>query len=183
MNTIIQNESNSHIIKINKGLENNQINHELEIGFVLSQGGSFIDKQCAKNFVGGYFLCQDLTDSTLQSYCKENKYSWELGKCRDQFLPVSQYIEKQDIGDFYEDVELELLINGQQVYRISTQKMIFDLYDQIAYVSKFMYLNEGDLFLTGTPKLGPFQVGDILQGNLYKKSQMLTSLKVQTQVD
>jgi 2-keto-4-pentenoate hydratase/2-oxohepta-3-ene-1,7-dioic acid hydratase in catechol pathway len=46
---------------------------------------------------------------------------------------------------------ITLELNGEQRQHASTSEMIYDIYDQIAYLSQVMTLEPGDLIATGTP--------------------------------
>ncbi|KRX09963.1 Fumarylacetoacetase [Pseudocohnilembus persalinus] len=175
---------NSKIVKlpIAEHLQQNQLNHELELGFVIGQKGRNISLDQCERFIGGYFLCQDITDATHFGELRNRALSWELAKCRDYFLPVGEFIEKEKLGDVYDEVELELKINGEQFYKTSTQDMVFNLYEQISYISKFITLNPGDLILSGTPQPAPFKNTDLLEGYLYKNGQIISELLVKPEI-
>jgi 2-keto-4-pentenoate hydratase/2-oxohepta-3-ene-1,7-dioic acid hydratase in catechol pathway len=44
-----------------------------------------------------------------------------------------------------------LTVNGEERQRSSTGDMIYNIYDQIAYLSTVMTLEPGDILATGTP--------------------------------
>ena len=44
-----------------------------------------------------------------------------------------------------------LTVNGEERQRASTGDMIYDIYDQIEYLSTVMTLEPGDLLFSGTP--------------------------------
>jgi 2-keto-4-pentenoate hydratase/2-oxohepta-3-ene-1,7-dioic acid hydratase in catechol pathway len=46
---------------------------------------------------------------------------------------------------------LSLTLNGEERQRSSTSDMIYDIYDQIAYLTQVMTLEPGDVLATGTP--------------------------------
>lgn len=49
-----------------------------------------------------------------------------------------------------------MCVNDTLIYKESTSNMLFNINEQIQYISSYMTLNPGDLILTGTPKPAPF---------------------------
>jgi len=59
------------------------------------------------------------------------------------------------------------------VQKASTRDMIFHIADLIAYVSRYITLEPGDLLFTGTPAgVGPIAAGDQLEGFLNGKRML-----------
>jgi len=75
-------------------------------------------------------------------------------------LPVSNFIPLEKVKDPYE-LELKLTINNKVVQNDKASSMYFKISDILHFVSSYMTLNEGDLFLTGTPSgIGPVREND-----------------------
>jgi len=74
------------------------INHEVELGFIISKKGVRIPKDKAMEYVGGYFLLLDMTRASIGEFIKAG-LSWCIGKSADEFLPVSKFIEVGSIRD------------------------------------------------------------------------------------
>ena len=49
------------------------------------------------------------------------------------------------------DLQMRMLVNGEVMQEVNTGQMIYDIYDQIAYLSTVMTLEPGDLIASGTP--------------------------------
>ena len=73
-----------------------------------------------------------------------------MSKQMDNFLPVGKFISKEKVPD-PQNVRLRLLVNGQQLYDISTSTMSIKIDEFLEYVSKYVELNVGDILLSGTP--------------------------------
>jgi 2-keto-4-pentenoate hydratase/2-oxohepta-3-ene-1,7-dioic acid hydratase in catechol pathway len=72
------------------------------------------------------------------------------------------------------DLLLDLSINGKVIQHDTTNNMIHNIPRIIEFVSGFMTLNPGDLFLTGTPSgVGVLAVGDLLDARLIQKDHVL----------
>jgi 2-keto-4-pentenoate hydratase/2-oxohepta-3-ene-1,7-dioic acid hydratase in catechol pathway len=62
---------------------------------------------------------------------------------------------------------IELKKNGVTVQTGQTKDMLFPVARQIAFVSRYITLEPGDLLFTGTPSgVGPIAEGDVLEGFL-----------------
>jgi 2-keto-4-pentenoate hydratase/2-oxohepta-3-ene-1,7-dioic acid hydratase in catechol pathway len=61
-------------------------------------------------------------------------------------------------------LELTLLVNGEVRQHASTGMMVFKIPQLIAFISRQMTLEPGDVLATGTPEgTGPVQHGDVLE--------------------
>ena len=67
---------------------------------------------------------------------------------------------------------MRLSVNGQTRQKMTTGDMIYDIYQQIEYLSTVMTLEPGDILATGTPSgvgvaLGKLlQVGDVVRAEI-----------------
>ena len=71
-----------------------------------------------------------------------------LSKSGDGFLVVSEYIPIDSIKNPH-DVDLTLKVNNEIKQSGNTKDLIFNINEQISYLSNFFDLNVGDLILTG----------------------------------
>jgi len=100
---------------------------------------------------------------------------WLQGQ--DKFLVLSDLIPLTAIEDPH-DVDLELKINQTVKQSDNTGNMHFKIYDQLAYLSKHITLEAGDIILTGTPEgAGPVKEGDLLQASLTHKGNVLAHIE------
>jgi len=77
--------------------------------------------------------------------------NWVMGKSLDTGLPVGPWIvTKDEIKDFY-SLRIITRLNGTIVQDGTTRDMIFSVEDMIAYLSKGITLEPGDVITTGTP--------------------------------
>jgi 2,4-diketo-3-deoxy-L-fuconate hydrolase len=73
------------------------------------------------------------------------------GKSADTFGPVGPWLVTADeVGD-PQALDLWTTVNGERRQQGTTAKMIFTVASLVAYVSRFMSLQPGDLISTGTP--------------------------------
>lgn len=84
----------------------------------------------------------------------------------DGLLPVSKFLDTKLIKNPH-NLGLKLVVNKKTLYEANTKDMYYDIASQIEFVSKYMTLNPGDLFLTGTASIGPLKFNDDIEGYLY----------------
>ena len=64
----------------------------------------------------------------------------------------------------YDDLQLELRLNGQTKQKQRTRDMVHGVADAVSFISRFVTLEPGDLIFTGTPgTTGPIQPGDVVE--------------------
>ena len=69
----------------------------------------------------------------------------------DGFAPIGPCIVTSDELRDPHNLGIRCYLNGNVVQNSNTNELIFCTDDLIAWISKFMTLNPGDLILTGTP--------------------------------
>lgn len=105
--------------------------------------------------VAGYVLAIDMTARQLQDKAKKNGFPWTHAKGFDTFTPVSDFIPKQNVPNPH-DLTLWLKVDDDLRQRGHTSDMVHKIPFLIAYISRIMTLEEGDLIITGTPDgVGP----------------------------
>ena len=63
--------------------------------------------------------------------------------------------------------DLSMSVNGKVRQKSDLSKLIWNIPELIADVSKFYHLLPGDLIFTGTPEgVGPVQAGDHIEGQI-----------------
>jgi 2-keto-4-pentenoate hydratase/2-oxohepta-3-ene-1,7-dioic acid hydratase in catechol pathway len=86
---------------------------------------------------------------------------WWRAKGCDTFAPIGPAIST---GIDFSDLKLQTILNGKVVQSQSTADLIFPLPAIVAYVSKWVTLNPGDIIYTGTPgKTSKLAPGDVIE--------------------
>lgn len=143
-----------------------EIHHEVEVVVKINRTGKGIAEERAPEFYGEIGLGIDFTARDIQEKCKKNGLPWEIAKAFDQSAPLGGFIDIGKLPD-RNAIRFELYKNGALVQSGNTRDMIFPIDAIIAYVSKFMTLEAGDLIFTGTPPgVGSVKSGDTLSGRL-----------------
>ncbi|RJO63264.1 MAG: fumarylacetoacetate hydrolase family protein [Myxococcales bacterium] len=136
------------------------LHHEVELGFVIGRQAKNIPEAQALELVAGYAVGIDLTLRERQKRDRAVGNPWDLAKGFDDAAPFAAFVPASAVADPH-DLTLALSVNGVERQRGSTREMTYRIPALISYVSKFMTLEPGDLFMTGTPSgVGPLEDGD-----------------------
>lgn len=124
-----------------------QVDYEAELGVVIGVRCKNVSRAQARSVVAGYLVCNDVT-------CRDWQFrtpTYTLGKSFDTHGPIGPWITTDDEIEDPHDLTLTLELNGEERQRTSTGDMIYDIWDQIEYLSTVMTLEPGDVITTGTP--------------------------------
>lgn len=142
------------------------VHHEVEVVLKIGKEGKNIAKKGAPRYFSRIGLGIDFTARDLQHKMKEKGLPWEIAKSFDGSAPVSRFLPVKRFEDIHQ-LPFRLDVNGVTVQEGDTSRMIFSFEALIAYVSRFISLNTGDLLFTGTPAgVGPVAVNDRLEAYL-----------------
>ena len=121
---------------------------EVEIAFVVGKEAKYISEKDAPNHILGYCLVNDISEREFQI---EKMGQWVKGKSADTFGPIGPYLVTADEIANVQKLNLSLNLNGQEMQKGNTSKMIFNINFILSYLSNFMSLQPGDIVTTGTP--------------------------------
>jgi 2-keto-4-pentenoate hydratase/2-oxohepta-3-ene-1,7-dioic acid hydratase in catechol pathway len=76
---------------------------------------------------------------------------WVVGKSFDTHAPVGPWIVTSDEIRDPHALGIRALVNGEMRQNSNTSNLVFNVFDQIAYLSQAMTLMPGDMIFTGTP--------------------------------
>jgi 2,4-diketo-3-deoxy-L-fuconate hydrolase len=121
---------------------------EVELGFVVGKRARYVPEATALEHVAGYVLVNDVSE---REYQLERGPTWDKGKGCDTFGPIGPWLVTADeVGD-PQRLDMWLDVNGVRRQTGNTRTMIFAVRELVAYISRFMTLEPGDLVITGTP--------------------------------
>ncbi len=121
---------------------------EVELGVIIGKGGKYIPESEAPAHVAGYCVVNDVSEREWQL---ERGATWDKGKGFDSFGPLGPWLVTPDEIPDVDDLGMWLEIDGKRYQNGSTRTMIFRIPQIIAYVSRFLSLQPGDVISTGTP--------------------------------
>ncbi|CAL8476117.1 fumarylacetoacetate hydrolase family protein [Caballeronia sp. LZ029] len=121
---------------------------EVELGVVIGKGGAYIDEADAMSHVAGYCVINDVSE---REYQIERGGTWDKGKGCDTFGPIGPWLVTTDEVPDPHKLPLWLEVDGKRYQNGNTATMIFKVGEIVAYLSRFMSLQPGDVISTGTP--------------------------------
>ena len=97
----------------------------------------------------GFCIVNDISEREYQ--LERSSGQWDKGKAFDTFGTIGPYLVTKDEVSDPQDLSMTLDVNGQRMQTGNTNKMVFNVYYLVSYLSKYMSLQPGDLITTGTP--------------------------------
>ena len=145
--------------------ETQNYHFEMELVVAIGKAGFRIPAEQAHEYIYGYACGLDMTRRDLQLVARDKGRPWDLGKDVEQSSVVSEIVPMPQVvlgqGD------LELSVNGAVRQKSDLSKLIWNIPELIADLSKFYHLQPGDLIFTGTPEgVGPVLAGDRIEGHI-----------------
>jgi 2-keto-4-pentenoate hydratase/2-oxohepta-3-ene-1,7-dioic acid hydratase in catechol pathway len=120
---------------------------EAELGVVIGERVRDVSAENALEAVAGYICVNDVSARDLQFADGQ----WTRGKSPDTFCPVGpELVSRDDVPD-PQALAIRAVLNGETVQDSSTANMVFGVAEVIAYVTRTITLEPGDLIATGTP--------------------------------
>ncbi len=145
--------------------ETKDYHHEMELVLAIGAPGFRVSEADADKLIYGYACGLDMTRRDLQLVAREKGRPWDLGKDVEQSSVVSEIVPIP--GSVIDKGELVLTVNDQVRQKSDIDKLIWNIREIIADLSKFYHLQPGDLIFTGTPEgVGPVQPGDRIRGRV-----------------
>lgn len=133
-------------IKIPRG--SHKTDWEVELGVVIGKAASYIEEKDALSHIAGYCVINDISE---REYQIERGGTWDKGKGCDTFGPIGPWLVTRDEINNPNNLNLWLEVDGKRYQNGNTSTMIFTVPFIVAYLSKFMSLQPGDVISTGTP--------------------------------
>lgn len=140
-------------------LDSQQVEHEGEIGVVIGQRVANVSEAEALTAVAGFVPLNDVTARDLQKL----DVQFTRAKGFDTFCPIGDVIPLFKVNQ-WRDLEVICRVNGSIRQQGKASDMVFGIPMLIAYISRIMTLEPGDIIATGTPEgVGPLVPGDVVE--------------------
>ncbi|SHI56188.1 fumarylacetoacetate hydrolase family protein [Algibacter luteus] len=150
-------KAESTIVTGNKDIEfpaiTNELAYEVELVAKIGKRGKNITEADAASYISEIGIGIDYTAKDVLAASRANKGPWALAKGFDGASPINGFKPVANFPDL-NNINFSLTINGEQKQVGNTDYMIYNFVEIIAYVSKFMTLEPGDMIFTGTPASG-----------------------------
>ncbi|WP_424812108.1 fumarylacetoacetate hydrolase family protein [Roseococcus sp. YIM B11640] len=122
---------------------------EVELAVVIGAPAYEVEERRALDHVAGYTILNDISAREFQFDQPLPMTSFAKGLA--QFCPIGPWIVTADeLGEPWA-LDIACMLNGEEVQHGNTRDLIFSVPALIAYVSRFMRLETGDVIATGTP--------------------------------
>ena len=124
-----------------------KVDYEAEVAFVIGRRCRDVPESDALDVIAGYTLLNDLSARDYQFMTPQ----WLPGKVFDGSAPCGPALVTPDDAGPHDAIEIALILNGETMQSASTAQLIHGIPAVVAYLSKLMTLEPGDLVSTGTP--------------------------------
>ncbi len=121
---------------------------EVELGVVIGKHCKHVEAVDALDYVAGYCVVNDVSEREWQI---ERGGQWDKGKGFDTFGPIGPWLVTRDEVPDPQQLDLWLEVDGHRYQNGNTRTMIFSVAEVVAYLSRCMSLQPGDVISTGTP--------------------------------
>lgn len=124
-----------------------KLDYEAELGVVIGQRCRHVSEADAPSVIAGYVVCNDVSVRDWQM----RSPTMMLGKSFNSHGPFGPWIVTPDDMTDPHQLSMRMLVNGEVRQEVNTGEMIYNIWQQIAYLSTVMTLEPGDVLATGTP--------------------------------
>lgn len=146
--------------------QTNDLHFEIELVVALKSGGTNMQAADAMKHVYGYAVGLDMTRRDLQNAQKKLGRPWEVGKAFEHSAPCSPIVPADKIGHPSKGA-IWVDVNNERRQTGDLAQMIWDIPNQIRFLSELFELKAGDLIFTGTPAgVGSLKKGDKIHGHV-----------------
>ena len=128
------------------------VDWEAELGVVIGRPTRNVAEADALRAVAGYVIVNDLSARDLMK--REGSpfvYDWIGQKCFADAAPMGPWLTPAAAVPNPENLAIRLSVNGAKKQESNTGQMVHSIREQIAYLSRHVELQPGDVIATGTP--------------------------------
>jgi 2-keto-4-pentenoate hydratase/2-oxohepta-3-ene-1,7-dioic acid hydratase in catechol pathway len=121
--------------------------YEAELGVVIGTKARNVSEEHALESVAGYICVNDVS-------ARDHQFAdgqWTRGKSPDTFCPVGPRLVPRDEVPDPQQLAIRAILNGETMQESTTANMVFGVAYLIAYITRTITLEPGDLIATGTP--------------------------------
>jgi 2-keto-4-pentenoate hydratase/2-oxohepta-3-ene-1,7-dioic acid hydratase in catechol pathway len=115
---------------------------------IIGRTTKHVRREDAKDYVFGYTVANDVSARDWQFHSP----TFTVGKSFDTHGPIGPWIVTADEISDPHALRLRCWVNNELRQDSNTSHLIYDLWQQIAYLSTAFTLQSGDIIATGTPE-------------------------------
>lgn len=134
-----------------------KLDYEGELTIVIGRRGRYITHDEAYRYVAGYTIINDISERALASKDeprapreRDKFFDWLVGKWFDGAAPCGPWLVTRDEIEDPHTLRLRTRVNGEVRQDASTSEMVFSVPEIVAFISRVVTLEPGDLIATGT---------------------------------
>jgi len=124
-----------------------EVDFEAELAVVIGGRCRRVPASEALNYVAGYTCLNDVSARDFQ----RGDGQWVRAKSQDTFGPMGPYLVTSEDIPNPQALTIQCSVNGTLLQDSNTDKMIFSVRELIAFLSRGITLEPGDVISTGTP--------------------------------
>jgi 2-keto-4-pentenoate hydratase/2-oxohepta-3-ene-1,7-dioic acid hydratase in catechol pathway len=124
-----------------------QVDYEAELAVVIGRRCRDVPVEQALSSVAGAMAFNDVSARDLQFEVSQ----WTTGKAIDTFAPCGPALVTLDQLPDLQALGIRARVNGQTLQDANTSLMVFGVAESVAFLSRVMTLEPGDIIATGTP--------------------------------
>ena len=124
-----------------------QIDYEAELAVVMGRRCRDVAVTDALGYVAGAMALNDVSARDLQMEASQ----WTMGKAIDTFAPCGPALVLMDEIADLQSLGIRARVNGETLQDANTSLMVFGVAEAIAFLTRVMTLEPGDIIATGTP--------------------------------
>lgn len=163
------------------------IDWELELAVVIGRRCRDVPLGAALDVVAGYTIINDISARSMDWGLADREegawngfFDWLNGKWLDGSAPLGPWFVTADEVRDPQALAMELRVSGEVRQSADTSQMIFSVAKLVAFASRFMTLEPGDIIATGTPAgvgatTGTYLVdGDVMEATIEGLGTLVT---------
>jgi len=138
------------------------LHYEVELCFLVGRECKNVSQEEAAECMAGYCVGLDMTLRDMQAADKDEGKPWNIAKGFDNAAILGEFVAAEKVDNIL-DLDVSLKLNGELKQKGNTSQMLYAPFDMLEFVSRYMTLEPGDIFMTGTPSgIGPVEQGDVI---------------------
>ena len=145
-----------------------KLDWEAELAVVIGRHASNVSVDYALHYVAGYSCANDLSarDNLVRQPVDPSspfRFDWIGHKCFTGAFPFGPFLTPAAFVPSPENLGIRLWLNGELKQNSNTSNHLYNVAEQIAYLSSRLDLYPGDVILTGTPAGVGMETGHFLK--------------------
>ncbi|MFZ4809978.1 MAG: fumarylacetoacetate hydrolase family protein [Ilumatobacteraceae bacterium] len=126
-----------------------EVDYEAEVVVAFGQRCTAVREEDAWDVIAGVMAGQDISDRAEQRRPPVKQFT--IAKSYDTFGPTGPWLTTVDELAARDALDLEGVVSGEIMQRANTSDLIFSIPALVAWLTRFMTFEPGDLVWTGTP--------------------------------